>query len=618
MRRATYLLGLGIACLALASCGPKTAEKVTLTLNFPLSGSDNFISALATKFPDVNFEVTWYRGRNPGTYVLQQLEHDDSSDLVFSPYIPNAELQKASLLDLSSSVYPTRYDTLTWKDYSLDGHIYCLPGPVVTQFLAYNKTMFDQKGWPLPHSLSDLLALAPIIRQDPDGITPLSLSGANVMADQAFFEALVQNEAVYKENGSDWETSFLDGSASCSAGVAGTSSMLKQLVNAHAFSAADELRWRGECYERFFTKRSAAMLYVFNGQEDLDALINKSSDTFGAIALPGYHHGNGLLGLDSLVSFGIAKRLGNKGNEAKKAKALSVIDYLSSEEGMKALNGNSTPRFFPLRGVRNSNLSPFFQEVYALTDTSVQSRGISSVFHEIVGTLSTRIQKILFESGDSQNLVKDIDSWQREVVSGRSSAFYGEFAENFSLAQTTQFMADILHQCGIANDLALVCLGERRNGILNEMGASWGKLYQGSVDADEVNIAVPKDGDVITMSVPGSYLLPLLSKGRKIVSSDGTSAYFPFYFSGATATWQGDNLISLSREDSPLDLTQNITLAFVSAGSLDTSIKEVQTALGIAPSVMPQLDRHAKVLDIYASYLKNQKGTPIKAPRLSR
>jgi hypothetical protein len=238
------------------------------------------------------------------------------------------------------------------------------------------------------------------------------------------------------------------------------------------------------------------------------------------------------------MSYGISKRLAEKGNEKKKEKALEVIDYLSSEEGMKAMAGNQAPLSYPLKGVSNKNLSAFFQNVFALSDTAIQARSISEVFRDVSPSLSSKVQNIIFNGGSILGLEKEIDNWHQSAIKGRNTSHYAEIGADFTADQTAQFAANVIKGSSVACDVAVVAKGEKRNGIINEIGSSWGRLYQGTLDDDEVSITVPKDGGIITAQVPGSFLIPLLNKGRIIIAADKTSAAFPLFFSGMEATWE--------------------------------------------------------------------------------
>jgi hypothetical protein len=519
-------------------------------------------------------------------------------------------------MDLSATSYPNLYDATSWKDYTSDGHIYLLPGPISSRFIAYNRSLFEEKGWTVPQSLDDIVTLCSVIRSSGEDITPLSFPGANLSACESLFEGLIQNDCSFRKDGYSWLSGYESGTSSCAEGVKNASAMLKKLMDAKAFSVTDGNRWRGEAYDRFVNQRQSALLYVYNGQSDLDQMISKSKDSFGAIALPGYHKNNYLLGIESVASFGLSKRLEEKGQEKKKAKALEVIAYLSGEEGMAALAGESNPLAYPLRGVSNQGLSPFFQSVFSLSDTSIQARSLAPVFHDISSSLSSRVQKVLFQYGSLTGLTEDIDSWHQSALQGQSTEFHGEFAEDFTSEETAQFCADVIQSKGYG-DLSLVTEGEKRNGIVNEMGSSWGKIYAGTVKADYVSIPVPKDGGIITAQVPGKLLIPLLNKGRKIVSADKKIAYFPLYFSGMQAVMEKGKIVSLRKDGAEIDESKTYTLSYVEAGTLTASLKEVQSELSLSQDKIAETDTHIQILTAYSGYLENRKGTPIPAPAVS-
>jgi hypothetical protein len=600
---------------SLSGCNANQDEAVTLTLDYASKTNEAFCDKLIAQFPEIHFAIDYYRGRNPGGAILQKLEHDDESDIVITPSLPTVSLQKERLFDLSGTDYPTLFDSLTQKDYVHEGQVYLLPGPTNGRFFAYNATLFQEKGWKAPTTLSELSSLVKTIAQDSAGITPISFAGANVYANASFFEGLMQNYNLYRNDGFSWLPAYLAGTGSSAEGFDIPAAYLQSLSEDKAFDAADGKRWNGDIYSRFATQRKSAMLFVYNGQKDLDKAIASSSDRFGVFAMPGWHKNNYFLGIDSLASFGLSKRLGEKGNEKKLAAGLKVISYLSSAEGMDALSGSNNLSAYPLKGISNQNLSEFLKASFALGDSSIEARSLQLSFSDVTYSAGLALQKSLFFAESYPALSAEVDQWHKETLDGNKNEKYGRFAKDFSKEETAQFLANVIGASG-RGDVGLVTLGQRQGDLFNDGGSSWGTIYQGPVKAEEINIPVPQDGDIITRPVNGATLIRLLEKGRKIVNNDKKSAYFPFYFSGVEAVWKEGKISRLSKNGITVDPEANYVLSYVGAGSLALSLSEIQDE-GIAPlESVREIDTHLVMLSVYGDYLA--KNSPIQAPTLSR
>jgi raffinose/stachyose/melibiose transport system substrate-binding protein len=617
---ALALLFLSFLALPIASCATPSSESVSLQVDFALTGKDSLMKNLQEKFPEISFSFDVYRGRNPDSYIIQRLEKEDASDLIFAPFVPSTALQKEKLLDLSTSSFSGAFDTTTWNDYGQNGSIYLLPAPLNARFIAYNKTLFAERGWTIPTTFDEMVSLCQAIRSYDINLIPLSLSGANINVDFFLLLVLAQSKNLFVSGGNDWLSSYLAGSGSCAAGLSDAVSMLQKLIAAKAFDLEDRDHWYGDVYSSFVKQRRSAMLVVWNGQNDLDRLIsNSTGDEFGAFPFLGSQATNRVLGIESSFSFGVAKKLANPGQEKKKAAALKVVEYLSSKEGMVASEGGATTGYFPLSGVNNEAASPFFQEVFALGKNSSQSRPLLASFQDVAYEAGNALREALFSLGDISSLPKSIDGWHQTVLKQDVSGFYGEFAGDFSKEETAQLMANIL-QDSAYGDVSVVSLGGNKDGVSNEFGSSWGKVYKGIVKASEINIPVPKDGSILTVLLTGAQLKFLLSLGKKIITS-GKSVSFPLYASGITYSLENGTLDSVLVGGIPLDEAKSYKLAYVGVGSLASSLKEVfdhypnPDASNISnPNGLPYVENDTRIafLNYYSGYLRNHR--PIELP----
>ncbi|MCI2069021.1 MAG: ABC transporter substrate-binding protein [Bacilli bacterium] len=585
----------------LPSCQQAEEEKVTLTLNYPLSDQCALLDALTKKFPDIDFQTDFYKGRNPSGYILQQLVKDDASDLVISPSLPSAEVQKDALLDLSAYSFANSYQSDIWASYQNEGKIYVLPGPLGVKFFAYNKTLFTENNWAVPTTFDELVTLCQTIYQK-GGITPLSLSGANNQTCFSLLTSLAHTFDAFNSLPATWLTSYSQGTGSCKEGLSDGVSALNQLIKAHAFSFDDMNLWNGSTYDNFINKRKSAILYVSNGQALLDSLITKKSNTdeFASFPFLGKENTHQLLETSALMNFGLAKRLGEKGQEKKLEAGLKVLSFLSSVEGMVAMSGNSKSTVYPLNGVTTPEISPFFQNVFFLSSQALIANPLNEYFNDVIPTIGKNLRDDIFSNISPSHLLDDLDYLHAYNLQEVNKGAYGEFSQDFSKEQTAQLMADVLDSKKLA-DVSLAALGERKDGVFDENGASWGKVYQGKLSENFINIPVLKDGNIITISLPGKYLKKLISLGLKITNRS-QKVYFPLYVSGMKVIKDSNSkeVTSLTKDGTEVEDEKNYTLAYVTNDLFLSSLKE------IAPDFTYQeTNSRLDFYKVYQGYLVN-------------
>lgn len=587
--------------LNLASCQSQGQEKVTLTLNYPLTDQTKLYEALTAKFPDINFQTEFYRGRNPSGYILQQLAADDYSDLVISPSLPSEKDQENTLLDLSTYSFANSYQSEIWANYQNQGKIYLLPGPLEVRFFAYNKSLFAENNWQVPTTFQELSDLCQTIYLH-GGITPLSLSGANGQTCFSLLSSLSHAFDTFSGLDASWLNTYAEGNGSAKVGLSKGLSAVEQLIKSHAFDFSDLNLWNGACYDNFVNKRKSAMLLVVNGQSLLDSLLSKKTNTdeFSAFPFLGEEQTHRMLFTSAIMNFGLAKRLSEKGQEKKLKAGLDVLSFLSSTEGMVAMSGTSHSYAFPLNCVETPEVSAFFQKVFGLSLESLLANPWNDFFTDVIPTIGQNLRECLFSNSSTKHLLDDLDNLHAYNIQETNLGAYGEFQADFSKEQTAQLMADAMNSKKVA-DVSLVALGERKNELFDEFGASWGKVYKGKPSQQQLNIPVLKDGNIRTLSLSGKDLKALIKLGLKIVSGSN-NAYFPLYISGMEMVKDPDsgNLLSLTKGGDTVADEKNYSIAYVSPSLFLSSLKE------IAPEVsFTETNTWLDFFKVYQGYLIN-------------
>lgn len=122
---------------------------------------------LETNFPDVNIMLR--HGMNNETSVL------GDTDDIYLPLSPTlAPEVEASLLDLSAFESTSNYYTTALAGCASinNSKQYLLPMPCNIRGMVYNKTLFEENGWKVPHSKSEFVELCHTI--DASGVAKRS------------------------------------------------------------------------------------------------------------------------------------------------------------------------------------------------------------------------------------------------------------------------------------------------------------------------------------------------------------------------------------------------------------------------------------------------------------
>jgi len=222
------LLALFAAAGTLASCGGvsqnitlKEDDKIT-TFEAPVSGKqivrigfamamdwEPLIAALNARFPTkqfiYDFDVT--SGVNLSADGINEIVKKSNYDFVVTNFW-NAPSIGA---DISGEGFLNNYLPTTLSAIADKGHIYGLPLPTSASGIFYNKTLFQEKGWAMPSSTDDLIALYPTIAAT--GIRPFDACFKYESSLARVLEGMVYDELLSSPEGMEWYSNLLEGKA---------------------------------------------------------------------------------------------------------------------------------------------------------------------------------------------------------------------------------------------------------------------------------------------------------------------------------------------------------------------------------------------------------------------
>lgn len=528
--------------LALAACIltiPQTVKKPEDSLTI-LAGSidslNNYLNAVQKQFPEIELDIEYYSGPNTTEYINTKINNGDVPDLVIATNLLSKEQQETYLLDLSGYDFVDSYSILFQNEREIDGKIYLLPASYTIGSMYYNKTLFQEKGWEVPQSYRELLALIPQIRRESD-LIPISFTG---VFDATYFRMMTvpaQADFLTAPAGREWEQKFYKGTASAEEAFGESLVFLEELIKAGAFTEEDRNSTDYDVYGHLLN-REAAIAFPLAGQSTFVERMKESKDEFGAIPIFGTKDGNVILTSSVNFSFGLGKQLGEPGQEAKLKQALEIMDYLSKPEGQRALT-HGTADVLPLVSAEVPKAFPPYLDIWHYVETGWLASYLYTGYEDVIMQAAEEIKAAIFSGGSLEQVTAIMDEARKASLSDSQNSYLAWAEENFTNEQTVQLMADVMLKEG-GGDLSLVSLGGCKEGIYNSAGVS-GRLFAGKITESNYNIILPgKIGaELVEVTMKGSRLIELLEEGR-IVSdySSGSTVSFDYYWAGMEVTFQ--------------------------------------------------------------------------------
>lgn len=142
--------------------------------------------------PDIKIEPDFIQNANYTAGIKARILGGEQMD-VFDTWSPSlfvefSKLGKDVYLDLTGSDFLNEFLPAALKPVTVDGKVLGAPEVMHTDGLLYNKTMFDNKGWKVPQTWTEFLALCETIKKD--GIIPVAMD-SEWWVPQFFFGSII-------------------------------------------------------------------------------------------------------------------------------------------------------------------------------------------------------------------------------------------------------------------------------------------------------------------------------------------------------------------------------------------------------------------------------------------
>ncbi len=541
--------------LSITACGSRTPDSSgsgddeAVTLNILEINNDyfrNFTQAVKSSAPDMPLNIEYYSGFNPSGYISRRLASSDPPDIVYFSMIPTEEFQKEYLLDISGYDFLKNYNVSMVNQRDVDGAVYVLPANYSIFCMMYNKTLFEEHGWKVPTTHSELVSLCKQIREEEPELIPITHAGSMAGTYWRLIGEMAQCGFLSTQDGMLWQEKFVAGEASFEEGFGGTIDKLQELIDAGAFDIADKEAKNNDVTDNLLN-RKAAMAFVIAGYAYFVPQLRECQDEIGGFPYVGDTPGQQFLNF-SVNNVGISKKLSEPGNEKKLEAALKVMEYLSTEEGQNAMHVAVTD-VSPLAGSVPSEEFPPYKDVWNVFGSGSAAPYILEGYEDVWVEAGMFIKNELFTSGSLDGLSGKMDELHKQALDSKSHTAVSIAAvpEDLTHAQTVQLMADLLLNAG--GDVAVVSDGGAKDGVPNTGGVS-GRLFAGELDHDSYSTCILGNSSktLVRLTLTGEELFRLLENGRTMTYEE-KSAVFDYYWSGMDAKMKDGKIVSAVLSD---------------------------------------------------------------------
>lgn len=529
-------------------------------------GTD-YADRLVEQFPDIPFDFYNYGGLNTSMAINQLLEKDDFGDVCITSLQVKDEIARDHLMDLSGNGICGRYEQSILNQFDVDGSIYQLPSYVTMRSIIYNKDMFEEHGWKEPENFGELTALCRQIREETEQVVPIVMGGAALGYYFTTMTSYAQAEFLYTPEGQQWMKAWQRGESSAEEGFGEGIRMTQELIDAGAFDYdANESLWDMGLFLNRMLTGEAAMMFCWGGQAEVVKTIEENPQIrFGMLPFRN-RAGEAFIGTNIPYYYGLAKSLGEKGNEKKLEQAMRVLDWLSTEEGISALSQEGSANIFPLNGAKNENALGITRDFWNTHLDAIKAPMLYAGYEDILLPAAEVIAEAVKGNTRLDGLASYIDEVHEGYLEGGAGAIQiGSFDKDFTHAETVQIIAHMMQSSRKDSDITLVSDGYQKDGVIN-LGGAFMKFFAGPVLDDQISICVP--GRAITlpamqMELTGQQVKELLENGKhgvmradskepKWVESDPDAiaeASFDYYWAGMDVSWKKGKVTSIKLEN---------------------------------------------------------------------
>lgn len=480
---------------------------------------EEFISAFHEVYPEVNLRVVSYAGINGSAYAMHSLENGDIPDIYVTSQNFSREAQEKYLIDLSNYGFVNHYSNALLDSLDINGCIYLLPSGYQLTGIYYNKTILEENGWEPPRSFKELEELS----------EKLETAGYRTMGHGMVLDGFPFNyffnigNTVYfgTPEGTEWKEAFPAGKARAAgnSGLREAAEYFNKWVE-HGFITSQHMET-----DDFYEGKCVFFLCLGLSEYEHTAQNGKTYE-FGTIPWLSEDGSNNMLTRTVSRYMGIHNTLAEPGNEQKLEDALKLLDYVSSEEGQRALMSSSSQYMPSLNEATLAQDSPYNE----IADLVNEGRTVPLLYvgwEQLVVPIAQDVKLLIEGRTDVDGMIAAFDETNDGILSGTSDDVYGTVEETLSLEKTAELVAVAEGEAAGA-DCAMVSLNEYHgNDMSNRQGVAW-RLYQGKVNFDVINMIRPRADTVSVLEMTGAEIKAMRDAGADLDGNGNPYEYLLF------------------------------------------------------------------------------------------
>ena len=466
-------LAVKIACTLFCSC-TDNSETVHEPITIMTAHKDytQFEKAFKKAYPEVNLQFVSYSGHNSTSYLLRILEAGQAPDIYTSNVLPDKELQKEYLIDLSVYDFCTNYAVSRLNECSIDGSIYMLPCNFSVLGIYYNKTLFEKHGWTVPTSFHEMEELVPKINEANVDISATSMEFTGNGFQYLF--NIGDTMFLRTPEGLDWTEQFLSGKVTADDAWKDTIEYMQRWIDLGIING----KWYGKTTEDAIShfREGNTAFFIYGGTFRFSQNEDGTGDQYGLIPWLSMDGSGNRYITNTACYYGLNADLEKPKNKQKLQDVLKFMSFISTEEGQKLLPGN--PQQFMSLSSIDMNVSEEYEKIMETLNAGFSAPLVYAGWEDLIVPIGRECLKWYAGKSTGDNVIAVMNRSIKDSLEDNTSSF-AAIAEDLTLEETARLVGSAFAEATGA-DCSLISLGAYHNGKENEFGVN-GCLWEGPV-----------------------------------------------------------------------------------------------------------------------------------------
>lgn len=494
-------------------------EPLTITRFNDLIRED-FLTAFYEEHPEVHLKVLSYAGINGSGYAQHSLENGDIPDIYVTTQSFSKSDQEKYLLDLSNYEFVNNYATTLLDSLDINGGIYLLPSGYQLTGIYYNKTIMEENGWEVPKSFQELVALS----------EEIEAAGYQTMGHAMSLDGFPFNyffnigNTMYfgTPDGTQWKEDFPNGEARAvgNSRLKETAEYFNKWVE-HGFITGEHMET-----DRFYA--GEAVFFLGLGLEKYEYTTEDGKTyVFGTIPWLSEDGRSNMLTRNVSRYVGINKALAEEGNEQKLEDALTLLNYISTEEGQHAMMTAQASKDIKYMSSLNESTLPEDSPYQDIADLVYEGRTVPLLYggwEKQIVPIARDIKQLILGECSVDEMLEAFDRTNDALTDGSSDDVYASVVETLTMEDTARLVA-IAEGKAVGADCAMISLNQYHGEEhANTQGLAW-YLYAGDVNTDMVNMIRPRAATISVLEMTGAQIKKMRDDGFDLDQNENPYEY---------------------------------------------------------------------------------------------